>query len=401
MPLPLDGLRIVNAGTGLAAGFAAKLLAQYGADVIDVEPPGGDPLRREGPFLDDEPGSERSLLYNWLHAGRRSVTLNLDDTNAAAACRALLRNADVLIDTARAGEARRRGLDQPALEEEFPRLVVASITPFGLTGPYADYAATATTLHALGGWVHPMGEPDRPPVAAGPQLGLAMTGVYAAIGVLEALRLRDEVGGQTVEVSAQEVIAATMIYDTVAFQYTGTERRRGGPNLFPNVVNLGIHPARDGWVGVFAPLSWQVRALFDLMEMPQALEDERFRTPETRIQHADEFSAQIDAWTSQQDSVDFYHRTQAARLPFNFHPTAQQVYDSPQLAAREYWDRLPDAPQSEPGRSVPGLPFRLRGTLEGGRELEPAPRPGQHSAELLTEAGLGMEAVHALTGGAS
>lgn len=400
MPLPLDGLRIVNAGTGLAAGFAAKLLAQYGADVIDVEPPGGDPLRYEGPFLDDEPGPERSLLYNWLHAERRSVALDLNEPNAQAACRALLRDADVFVDTARAGEARRRGLDQPSLEGECPRLVVASITPFGLDGPYADYAATATTLHALGGWVHPMGEPDRPPVAAGPQLGLAMTGIYAAIGVLQALRLRDEVGGQTVEVSAQEVIAATTIYDTVTFQYTGTERRRGGPNLFPNVVNLGIHPARDGWVGVFAPLSWQMRALFELMGMPEAMDDPRFRTPEARIQHADDFSALIDAWTRQQDSLDFYHRTQAARLPFSFHPTAQQVYDSPQLAARDFWDRLPDAPKSESMRPVPGLPFRLRGTLEGGREVGPAPRPGQHSEELLLAAGVDAAVVRALTGGA-
>jgi len=331
-PLPLHDLRIVDCSTGLAAAFAAKLFAQYGADVIKIEPPTGDPMRQAGPFIDDEPGPNRSLLFNWLHAGQRSVALDLDTDPGLAALKQLLHGVDILIDSDPLAPTQARGLDQPALEDQFPNLITATVTPFGLTGPYAGYEATHAVLHALGGWVHPMGEQDRPPVPSGPELGLVMTGVFTAFGIMQALRFRPQVGGQAVDVSTQEVIAATMIYDTVSFQYIGLQRQRSGHALFNNIHNLGLHPSRDGYVGVYAPLSWQLRNLFEMMGKPELSDDERFRTPESRIAFADDLQQEIVAFTETQDSLEFYHAAQARRLPFNFHPTAEQIFDCLQMA---------------------------------------------------------------------
>ena len=228
MELPLAPLRVIDASSGIAGGFCSKLLAQYGATVVKVEPPWGDPLRSAGPFLDDEPGPERSLLFNWLHSGKQSVALDLESTGGVRSLRRLLAGADVLLDSAAPGGMRSRGLDQASLEASLPRLVCTSITPFGQDGPYAGYEATFGVLQALGGWVHAMGERERPPVITGSALGLFMTGVYGAVGTMAALEAVDEVGGQAVEVAAQEAITAAAMFDTVRFQYTGVERERAG-----------------------------------------------------------------------------------------------------------------------------------------------------------------------------
>jgi len=413
-PLPLHDLRIVDCSTGLAAAFAAKLFAQYGADVIKIEPPTGDPMRQAGPFIDDEPGPNRSLLFNWLHAGQRSVALDLDTDPGLAALKQLLHGVDILIDSDPLAPTQARGLDQPALEDQFPNLITATVTPFGLTGPYAGYEATHAVLHALGGWVHPMGEQDRPPVPSGPELGLVMTGVFTAFGIMQALRFRPQVGGQAVDVSTQEVIAATMIYDTVSFQYIGLQRQRSGHALFNNIHNLGLHPSRDGYVGVYAPLSWQLRNLFEMMGKPELSDDERFRTPESRIAFADDLQQEIVAFTETQDSLEFYHAAQARRLPFNFHPTAEQIFDSPHLNARGYFDRLPalagqptDAQptDAQPASTipVPGLPFRLDPGplpgLQGSRDLPAAPSIGEQTHAALTAADVAPATVAELIAG--
>jgi formyl-CoA transferase len=203
------------------------------------------------------------------------------------------------------------------------------------------------------------------------------------------------VGGQQVEVAAHEVIAATMIYDTVALQYLGLERKRSGRWLLAGAPMLSIAPARDGWCGVQAPLSWQLRGLLEWMGQADLLQDERFRTPEARAQHSLDLDALITAWTSQQDAVAFYHAAQARRLPFHFVPTAQQVFESPHLRARGFWDTLPLDDRALP---VPGLPFRLSGELDAGRALPPAPALGAHTAQVLAEAGLSDAAIAAVTG---
>ena len=385
MDHPLGDLRVVDASSGIAGGFCSKLLAQYGATVVKVEPLLGDPLRSAGPFLDDEPGPERSLLFNWLHSGKQSVALDLESAEGVRSLRRLLAGADVLLDSAPPGGMRSRGLDQASLEASLPRLVCTSITAFGQDGPYAGYEATFGVLQALGGWVHAMGERERPPVITGSALGLFMTGVCGAVGTMAALEAVDEVGGQAVEVAAQEAIAAAAMFDTVRFQYTGVERERAGRSFSSLVPLVGIQPARDGWCGVHVLLSWHLGRLFEAMDRPELRDDPRFRTPEEREANAEALDALVGGWTRSQDAVSFYHASQGRGLPFNFVPTAAQVYASPQLEARDYWDALPVGERTV---RVPGLPFRLAGSLEGGRGLTPAPALGEHTRAVLAAAGI-------------
>ncbi len=382
MGKPLDAIRVIDLGTGIGGGYLSKLLTLYGASVLHVEPPGGDPLRMTGPFLDAEPGPERSLLHAYLRAGQESLVLDLDDAAGRSELRHRLHGAQVLTDTSRPGVLPSLGLDQAALESEFPALVCTTLSEFGSDGPYAGYAATPAVIHALGGWVHPMGEPNQPPVVPGSALGLYMAALYAAIGTLEALRVVPDVGGQRVEVSIHEAIVATMLYETVSFQVRGVERKPTGRRFLSGDPLQGLFPCKDGWCGIQAALSWMWVRLCDLIEMPELVEDPRYRTPEARGKNASEVEAILAAWAANYTGEEIMRMAQANRIPCHTVPTAEQVFASPHLAARGYWQVV-----EVEGRdvTVPGLPFRFAGE-ERVRRLPPAPKLGADRSRVLAAA---------------
>ncbi len=335
-----------------------------------------------GPFLDAEPGLERSLLHAYLRAGQESLVLDLDDAAGRSELRHRLHGAQVLTDTSRPGVLPSLGLDQAALESEFPALVCTTLSEFGSDGPYAGYAATPAVIHALGGWVHPMGEPDRPPVVPGSALGLYMAALYAAIGTMEALRIVPEVGGQQVEVAIHEAIVATMLYETVSFQTRGLERKPTGTRFLSGDPLQGLFPCKDGWCGIQAPLSWMWRGLCDLIGRPDLVEDPRYRTPEARGNNAAEVEVILSGWAARYTGEEIMRMAQANRIPCHTVPTAEQVFASAHLAARDYWQVV-----EMDGRdvTVPGLPFRFTGE-ERVRRLPPAPKLGTASERSLEAA---------------
>ena len=245
MPLPFAELRILDATTGIAGPYAGKLLVDAGAQVLKLEPPGGDPLRRwvaSGRALAE--GGD-GALFQFLNAGKRSVCADLDAADGRARFEALARGADVVLEDAGPGVLAARGLDPQAfLTEGAPRAWVA-LSPWGQHGPWAGRPATEFTLQAACGATAYRGLPDRPPVAAGGQIGAWAAGSYAAVAALAGfLAARRNGRGQYADVSAFETsIAALTVYHDLQGQWFP------GP-LARNLETPSIEPTRDGWVGL-------------------------------------------------------------------------------------------------------------------------------------------------------
>lgn len=375
----LAGLVVLERAEGVAGPYAGKLLAGLGATVVKLEPPGtGEAARRQGPFAQDSLGPERSLLFQHLNTGKRSATLRLDCPTGQRLCDRLLGRADALIFDGAAAEVERLGLSPDELAVRHPRLVVTSVTPFGLDGPRRDWAATNLTAWALGGPLYISGEPDREPLQhGGGAQALYQSGLAAFVATLAALHVRDQQGaGQLAEVTWLETLATITQYSLLDYVYKGEIDGRLGNRgtLHP----WGLYPCQDGWVGVLTPGSrWHEFA--ELMEQP-ALADPKFATNYGRTQNADELDALMLPWLLEHTAEEIYHAAQRRRLPFAYPRTTADLYASVQLRARAYFVPV-DHP--ELGRyEAPGAPAILSATPWQTRR---APLLGEHNSLVYGE----------------
>ncbi|MBI3302170.1 MAG: CoA transferase [Deltaproteobacteria bacterium] len=377
----LSGIRVLDLTHYIAGPYCTKLLADYGAEVIKVEKPGvGDGARALPPFFADRPGQERSGLFFFLNTNKQGITLNLKTDQGREVALRLATQADVLVENFRPGVMARLGLSREDLEKTNPRLVTISITNFGSSGPYRDYQLTDGVAYALGGWTYPMGELDRPPVQPGGAFGQYTAGLYAAIGALQAVRQRNATGeAQSVEVSIQEALIATTLYDFVAFSYAGFVRKRSGRQFhlgFPNLVTL---PCADGHVGIHAGLPHQIHALLELVERPDLAAEPRFNTLAGLAAHAQELHDALLPWFQKRGKWAIYHAAQARGIPLSPIPSPAEVVEWPHLKERQ---AFLEVEHPEGGKvKVPGPPFR-----ENGKPLWPlrrAPLLGEHTEAIL------------------
>ena len=370
-------LRIVDLGSGPRVGYASRLLACYGADVVKVEhPDGGDSTRRSGPFPGDEPHENRSGLAVFLDAGKRSVCLNVDHPKGVTLLERLLAGADVVIDEMSVARAESLGLDSVSLDGRWPRLIRVSITPFGLSGPLRDFNAPALILEALCGWLHLSGEPGRTPARIRGEMASAIVpGLYAAAGALAALRWRDQHGeGQLVEVSAQEsMLACSRFYETTYAQ-RGIEFGRLGPRLYPT---YGYKACQDGWAAVCAATLEQRQMTAFLSEMAEHADDPLFTETDERADESP-LREQFDSWFSSQRRSDVFDRAQELRIPAGYVALPEDILTMPHLLARNALaehhcgDLAP--------MQFPGSPFAM---AETAFAAGPAPELGAHTRDVL------------------
>jgi formyl-CoA transferase len=361
---PLAGVRALLVDAGIAGAYAGHLLARFGARVTIVEPPGGDPIRRLGPFPGDLPNQETGGWWLFLAAGLRSVTLNVETRTGNRLLAAL--PADVVLAAPEHASLATAG-----------RLVMVS--PHG-GGMPDGFPAESLLLAAAGGLMHATGEAEREPLAPpGPAVQVA-AGLFAAIAALHALRGQP---GATADLSLVESVAATVIYETTAFSYHGVTRRRTGPRYSSGLVLNRTFLCADGYVGLHLNTQPQWRALCAMMERPELADDPRFRTNTLRAANVAELDPIVEPWVRQHIAAYLYHEGQRRRIPFSLIPTPSQVLESPQLAAREYFDAV-EHPLAGTLR-MPGPPFRF----DGDRGIVArAPLLGEHTAETLAEAGV-------------
>lgn len=326
---PLDGVRVVDMATVVAGPAAARYLADFGADVIKVEPPGGDPTRRLGW------GDEGDDSYFWKILGRnkRCTTLDLKSATGLARMRELVSEADVLIENLRPGALERLGLEPAQLLESNPRLVIVRITGFGQSGPYASRPGFATVAEALSGYAAINGEPDRGPLLPPIAITDEVSGIVAAFTALAGVHNARETGrGQVVDVNLVETLFQLMGPLPAAFAHQGYLQPRMGSGL-PWSVPRGTYQCADGsWVALSASaetVAGRVLALLGLEDDP------RFDTAQGRMDNREPLEEKVREWVAQRDReevLSVFQENDAAIAPVY---TMQDIFADPHFRARE------------------------------------------------------------------
>ena len=313
---PLVGERVLDVSRSVAGAHCAKLLGDLGADVIKVEPPGGDPARRRGPFpAGDDP--EASAEFLWFNTSKRSVILDLADPVDRARFDALVLEYDVVV----ADGPEPVGLD--ALRAVNPDVVLVTVSGFGSTGPLAGMPATHLTTCALGGWALTCGLPEREPLQSGVWLTDTVCGSYAAVGALAAIIQRSRYGtGDHVDVSAWEAAITCALGPTFATEFRGEElTRHSHYNTGPS-FNL---PCADGVVGVNVLTEAQWQTLCAFIGRVDFIDDERLADYFGRLAHIDEIRTAIEEALAGRSAAEVFHEAQSWRLPFGLVPSPMEA----------------------------------------------------------------------------
>lgn len=373
----LAGIKVLDLTHLIAGPYCTRMLAGYGAEVVKVERPGeGDLARHLPPFLDDEAGLERSGLFLYLNGNKKSITLNLKSPRGVEMLKELVRDADALVESFSPGVMGRLGLDYETLAEINPRLVVASISNFGQTGPYRDYKANNLITWGTGIGIYTDGYGQRP-LQVGGRIAHYVAGLFATVGISAALYRRNEDGeagrGQYLDISMQESITLISLQPEVIYDYTGQVHFDIGGKGY------GMYPCKDG--GYIGPNAWtlpQRERMFALMGLGDLLEDPRFADTEAFIANRVQLKDIIAEKLLEHDSQELFERAVEWGVPFSLVPTTREVLDSPQHAARGFFE---EADHPVMGKvALPGAPFRMMATP--WQMKTPAPLLGAQNEEI-------------------
>jgi CoA:oxalate CoA-transferase len=383
---PLTGLRVIDLTQGAAGPYCTRLLALYGATVIKVERPRtGDLMRHVGPFVGDAPGPDRSLAFLHLNVNKQGVTLDLASPSGRAIALALVRDADVVVESFRPGTLTRFGLSYEDLCAARPGIVLTSISNFGQAGPYRDLPASEIVLYAMGHAMYGTGQPDGAPMSMAPRLNLQFAGQTAAVATMAAvLGLRAHGGGDWIDVSIMEAFTSSVdrrAISLTAYDYTGEKMVR-----LASVQGIAIPPAynicADGYfhVTVGAGPWWQ--AFVDALD-EDFLREPRFAPPLTDPALREEFDAFWIPWCMARTKREIVELFQAGGLPVAPVNSIADLLDDPQLRERGFFRRLdhPIAGSAE----YAGLPWLMSETP--GALCAAAPTLGRDNAAVYGRLG--------------
>ena len=372
----LDGIRVLDLGSGISAPWCAKILADYGAEVIKVESPGsGDAARRMGPFAGDDPNLEKSVTFLYLNTNKKGVTLDHSTVSGRALLNRLVADADVLVENHPPAHSKELGLDHASLAQINPGLVLTSITPFGQTGPYSDFEATDIVTYALSGLMYHSGDSDQPPLRNVLDQSFYVAGANAAAATQVALFARLSSGeGQHVDVSAAACLGAHLVQPLPYYNYMGAVKGRRP------VRGAGFEelmPARDGYVAPSVQGSQPWSTIATLIG-GEDLQDEKFATGAGRVAHGEELKELLIKGLAHWDRMPLFLASGEQRLVFGMAQDAGDLAECPHLQARDFFV---DVDHPVVGRArYPGMAVRLPG--ETITASQPAPLLGQHNAKI-------------------
>jgi formyl-CoA transferase/succinyl-CoA--D-citramalate CoA-transferase len=375
---PLDGITVLELGGFIAGPFAGQLLADYGATVIKIEPPGaGDPMRRWGVTRDGD-----SLWWPAIARNKKSVAIDVRRAEGAELVRRMARRADVVLENFRPGAMKSWGLDYETLSASSPSLVMAHVSGYGQSGPRSAAAGFGAIGEAMGGIRHTTGEPDRPAARSGISLGDALAGLFATLGVLAALHERERSGrGQEVDVAIYEAVLALMESTMADYEVGGVVRGRTG-GVLPGVAPSNAYPCADGAEVVIAANADGVFArLCDAIGRPELADDDRFATHLGRGDHMAELDDLLAAWTAQRPGDEVIAVLEAAGVPVGRIYTAADMLHDAHFLARDMVLRH-RAPQ---GWEVPMAGIVPKFSRTPGAVDHTGPRLGEDTLAVLTE----------------
>ena len=378
----LSHVRVLDFTRFLAGPFCTQMLADLGAEVVKIEnPKGGD----EGRYAYGMPH-----LFKAVNRNKRGITLDVRTEDGRGLFERLLPHFDVLVENFAGGTLARWGLAPLDLCRRHPKLIVASLSGFGQTGPYSGHPSYDLITQASSGFMSITGFPDNPPTRGGGSLGDYVQGLFGAVGVLGALVARDRTGrGQAVDVSSQDAMFSMLDAWPAMFESTGTLPERVG-NAHMGTAPYDCYRARDGWVVIAVASNKLFRKLADAIGRPELGTDDRYRGVAGRIARRDEVNGAVAAWVETRTVAEVVEALgpDGADVPCSPVHTVDQLLTHPQLLARDMIHRFDDPEVGGPV-VVPGIVPKLSDTPTEVRT--PGPTLGQHNAEIYGEL-LGLEA---------
>ena len=370
---PLAGVTVLDFGQVYQGPYASLLMAQAGADVIKIEPPQGEPLRRRAP-----PGKSTTFPIAMLNSNKRAITLNLKHERGRALLFRMAEKGDVLLENFAPGVMDRLGVGWSVLREINPRLVYATGTGFGISGPDRDNLAMDLTIQAVSGLIAATGFPDGPPVKAGPAVVDFISGIHLYAAVVTALFERAQTGkGRLVEVAMQEAAYATLTSSLEAYWQSGKVPPRTG-NASHGRVPINVYPANDGYIAMNLAVEEHWHSLLKAMGREELRDDPRFNSPAARVAHRGETDALIAAWTQTLGKMEIFAIAKRYRIPLAPVRDVDEVMHDPGMHERGF---LAEIEHDEIGRvTVPTSPLRFHGA--DPVPLIPSPKLGQHNQEI-------------------
>jgi crotonobetainyl-CoA:carnitine CoA-transferase CaiB-like acyl-CoA transferase len=388
MTAPLKGIKVVELARILAGPWTGQTLADLGADVIKVESPQGDDTRGWGPpFVKDEAGADRDAAY--FHAcnrGKRSIAVDFRTQEGQDLVRRLVADADILVENFKVGGLAKYGLDYDSLSKVNPKLIYCSITGFGQDGPYAHRAGYDFMIQGMGGIMDLTGDPEGDPQKIGVAFADIFTGLYGVIGVLAALRRRDETGeGEWVDMALLDAQVGVLANQALNYFVSGKAPKRLG-NAHPNIVPYQVFPASDGHLIIAVGNDGQFRRLCAVLGQPELADNPRYATNAARVAARSDLVPILTSETSTRARDDLLAALEGEGVPAGPINSVEDVFNDKQVLHRDMKVDLPAT--GVEGGSVASVrtPIRFRnGTLVLDRA---APALGEHTEEILKELGI-------------
>lgn len=390
----LDDITVLDLTHHIAGPYATKLFADFGANVIKVEKPGGDIARGLGPFQGGVPHPEKSGLFFYLNCNKRSVVLDLKAEAGRVALGALARQADLVVENFAPGVLERLGIGYDYIRAINPELPLISVSNFGQTGPYRDFQATELVMYGFMGEMYSMGLGEREPVKTAGTAAMFESGASAAVAMMGALfSSKRHAIGQHVDISIAETQAGGVDRrhaTTIAYQFSGRKTLRAGSAAAG--MPQGIYPVADGYID-FTNAGLYPDRVAEMLNHAEWLTEPRFNDPLQRMDPfvIEEWNVHFLQWCLERTKREVWAEARRAKVLSGPLFTMEDMFDDDHFRGRGFWHSVdhPDLGTVE----MPGRPFMMG---KGGWEMRrPAPRLGQHTEEVLREAGLSDDAVRA------
>jgi len=377
VPGALEGIHVVDLTQMLAGPLCSMNLADHGADVIKVEPPQGEDLRKVPPFIEGE-----SAAWMMWNRNKRSIALNLKDPADHATLLILIAKADILLESYRPGVMRRLGLDWNSLKERFPRLIYGSVSGYGQTGPYAERGGFDVMAQGISGLMSINGPVDGPPHRLPIPICDLAAGLNLTIGVLAAVEARHRTGrGQYVETSLLEAATALQVYEATHYFTLGTNPPRMG-QAHRGIAPYQVFPSADGYVTIGAGQQHFFEKFCQLADMPELLTDPRFPTPAERVTNNDALFQLVSEATRRHTTDWWVKELDALAIPCGPVLNHEQLFNHPQILQRRMVETV-EHPKAGLVRTL-GVAVKLSDTP--GSVRRSAPVLGQHADEIRQQA---------------
>ena len=326
---PLKDIRVIELGQLIAGPFCGQLMADMGADVIKVEPPGtGDPMRKWG-------RGDYPLWWSVCARNKKCVTANLREPEGQEIAKKLIANADMVLENFRPGTLEKWGMDYDTLSKNNPGLIMIRVSGYGQTGPYSKRAGYASVGEAIGGMRYLCGEPDRKPSRAGLSLGDSLAATYACMGALAALHHREKTGeGQIIDASIYESVLTVMEATIPEYTVSNYIRKRSG-SILPSIAPSNIYNCKNGSIVIGANQDTVFRRLCQAMDQPELAEDKRFSDHVSRGENQNTLDGLIDEWCSTRDVDDVEGIMHDFSIPSGKVYRTPEMLDDPHFIERE------------------------------------------------------------------